>query len=180
MKRLAVVAICLAIAGCGGSSHSAPKGPPVMYDLTSTPIGGNADPKALNSESFLQTELFYEYAVPEAEVLVFAFFSGSDPSQVRRLNANLPIEAVLLQGSEFDIGSSDPVKLFLNDNSQVFFPNNSWGPFNGSATVESRSGRVVTLRIDAIGERQNEATGQIRIQGTITLDFSQQIEPPGP
>jgi len=178
MKFLAplilIVAICL---GCGGGGQPSAKGPPIMFNLTSTPIGGNADPRPLNADTLTGVELFKEYEAP-LRVLVRANFAGAAPGQIRRLAVTLPGEANLVVGTSFDFPEPDQATISLDDNWQVSFPNNSWGAFNGTGTVESRQGRVITVRLDAIGEPRNEATGQIRIQGTIILDFSQQIEPP--
>jgi len=177
MKLILFFLIVMACLGCGGSGATSSKGPPVMFNLTSTPVGGNADPSPLNTDTLIEIGAFKESSF-SSDTLLQAFFSGQ-VERTRLLVASLPLEADLTAGATFEIGkASAPAQLSLDDTWTESFPSYVWGPFSGSVTVESRTGRVVTLRVDAIGEPDNEATGQIRIQGTITLDFSQQIEPP--
>jgi len=151
----------------------------VVYDLTTEPIDGNADSAPLNSTTFLSTSQFVESPAGIHVTLIARFYGTRDSNgaNFRRIIAILPLESQLVEGATLEVGFNKPISIYLNDNTQISFPNRSWYPFNGTATVTSWSGRVAKLRIDASGEPLNEATGKCRIQGTVTLDYAQPIDP---
>jgi len=158
--------------GCGGDGESLPGAAPLSFNLTLEPISSNADPTPLADVHFTDLERFAFFTNPPA-VSIQAYFMGERWPR-RLLSMSLPPESELTQGSRFEV-SSGPTFITIVDNPESIFPNYVWSRFEGSILVSERKGRAVTLLIDAVGDRLNEGTGQLRVQGTIKIDFDRQV-----
>ena len=180
MRRSLIVAwLLVLIWGCAGGGEPSPKGPPIIFHITSTPIGGNADPTPFDTVTMTKIESFEDSVGSPPFLSIRVYFKGQDVVRYRHFTAVLPVEAKLTPGSSFSFGTGNTFSIgdLLIEPGDVL-DERIWGLPVGTLTVTSNEGRVVTLAVDALCQPGGEATGQLRIQGTITLDFSQQIEPP--
>ena len=175
---LLLIAVAIALTGCAGNDAGTPPipGPPMTLNLTPSEITGNADPTVIDVSTL--REILVLNPNGGGRTSIRAQYTGNDSAIKRDVQLMMPLEEELVEGMviEFDRSNSAErysvfLQAFTNDPEEAEV--GEWGRSRGTFVVKRKVGRIVTVDVDALLTGMGFfATGTVRLQGEIVLDFS--------
>lgn len=183
--KIALPFLAVLLASCAGTAQqSTPPDPrPVFaFDLVPHPNDGNAETTHLDTSTFLQLNAFLPIVDGDDDGFLAADFQSSRTNRYRNFGLNFPQESILLEGATFPLNEGDfnaYVALYESDDINHMEQKGAWALRSGTLTVTKKEDRRVTMALDAVStETGGEATGELRLTGTVEIDFARAEQVP--